>query len=735
LGEDVFPVLDGVRGRIDAFEAGLPDNIILHRGFDQSETVAHRLGSLGRDFLIAIGLVLLTLLPLGFRASLVVMVSIPLSLAIGVVALQNLGFSLNQLSIAGFVLALGLLVDDSIVVTENISRHLRQGLLPRDAAIAGVSEINVAVIGCTATLLLAFVPLLALPEGAGAFIRSLPMAVVMTILASLFVSLTIVPFLASRWLPRTDAGHSNPVLDTVMGAIHASYRPALHLALAHPLKTVAIAMVAFILSLGLIPKLGFSLFPENDSPYFIVDIETPEGSSVSETDRAVQFVDGVLGEYEEIEWRFANTGRGNPQVYYNEIPPELLPSIGQIYAKAGHWDQRNGPRLIAEIRQRLDQYAGAQINLRRFANGPPIEAPIAVRVRGPDLAALEEIAAEVERIVRAQPGARDVSNPMSERLIDLHLNIDDGEAALRGVPAGAIDHALRIAIAGLPTASFRDPVGDAFPVVLRAPRDQALPVSALERLYVWNAGGGAAPLMELANPQLEAGPAIIERIQRERAATITAYTKPGFLTGETTGAIARQLESMRLPPGYSISFAGEAEASEESFGGLGPAILIAIFGVMAVLLLEFKTFAVTAVVAFVIPFGIMGGLIALWIGGQSLSFIATIGFIALIGIEIKNSILLVEFANQLRARGVALRDAIEQAGEVRFLPVLLTSATAIGGLTPLLLENSPLFSPIAMVIIGGLISSTLVARIVTPAMYLLLAPKDALNPQAEPTAT
>jgi multidrug efflux pump subunit AcrB len=178
LGEDIFPVLDGVRARIDAFESTLPDNITLQRGFDQSETVQHRLGTLARDFGIAILLVLLTLLPLGFRASVVVMVSIPLSLAIGVVALHALGYSLNQLSIAGFVLALGLLVDDSIVVTENIARHLRQGMQPREAAIAGVQEINVAVIGCTATLLLAFLPIMALPEGAGAFVRSLPLAVV-----------------------------------------------------------------------------------------------------------------------------------------------------------------------------------------------------------------------------------------------------------------------------------------------------------------------------------------------------------------------------------------------------------------------------------------------------------------------------------------------------------------------------------------------------------------------------
>ncbi|MBY0563099.1 MAG: efflux RND transporter permease subunit [Hyphomonadaceae bacterium] len=725
LGENIFPVMRGVRDRIAAFEESLPDNISLHRGFDQSETVSHRLGTLARDFTIAILLVLLTLLPLGFRASIVVMVSIPLSLACGVVALHALGYSLNQLSIAGFVLALGLLVDDSIVVTENISRHLRNGLQPREAAIAGVEEINVAVIGCTATLLLAFVPIMALPEGAGAFVRSLPLAVVATITASLIVALTIIPFLASRLLPRKSVGKSNPLLDRVMGTIHGVYRPALHWALEQPRKTVAVALLGFFLSLGLIPQLGFSLFPENDSPYFLVDIETPQGAAVSETDRAVQFVEGVLAEYPAIAWRFANTGRGNPQIYYNEIPPEQLSNVGQVYARFGEWHRREGMRTIEEIRARLDQYPGARINLRRFTNGPPIEAPVAVRISGPDLAAINEIAAEVERILIAAPGTRDVSNPVAERLLDLDLNIDVAEAALRGVPAGAVDQALRIAIGGLPVAQFRDPAGDAFPVVLRAPRDDAMPVSGLERLYVWNGQGGATPLSEIARPSLEAGPASIDRVQRERTATVTAYTQNGFLTSQVTAEVAERLSALRLPPGYSLSFGGQAEAQERSFSGLGPAIMVAIFGVLAVLLLEFKSFAVTAVVAFVIPFGIMGGLIALWIGGESLSFTAIIGFIALIGIEIKNSILLVEFANQLRARGAPLLEAIEQAGEVRFLPVLLTSATAIGGMIPLLLEDSPLFSPIAMVLIGGLISSTLIARIVTPAMYLLLAPKDA----------
>ena len=727
LGATVFDVIDGIRAQVDEFAPRLPRDIALERGFDQGKTVELRLSSLGRDFLIAIGLVMITLMPLGYRAALVVMVSIPLSLSMGVVALQYLGYTLNQLSIAGFVLALGLLVDDSIVVTENIARRLREGLSPRDAAIAGVSEINIAVIGCTATLLLAFVPLMSLPEGAGDFIRSLPVAVVCTIASSLFVSLTIIPFLASRVLPSSAAGHSNVFLDVVMGAIHRIYRPALHVALGWPKTTVAVALLAFASSLLLVPRLGFSLFPENDSPYFVVDIELPQGSAVSETDRAVLFADRVLAAQPHIVWRFANTGRGNPQIYYNVIPEEQQSSVGSIYASFDRWEGGTGHAMLEALRIKLKAYPGARINVRRFENGPPIEAPIAVRVRGPDIHALTEIAADVERLVRTTPGTRDVSNPLAARLIDLDMNIDEAAASLRGVPAGAIDQTLRIAIGGVAVASFRDPVGDAYPVILRAPRDGAMSVANLERLYVWNADGAASPLAELADPQWQSGPARIDRFERERTVTIRAYTQYGYLTSAVTQTVAQQLASVRLPPGYSLSFGGAAEAQQRSFGGLLPAIMVALFGIMAVLLLEFRSFATTAVVAFVIPFGIMGGLIALAIAGESLSFTAVIGFIALIGIEIKNSILLVEFANQQRARGVALREAIERAGEVRFLPVLLTSLTAIGGLTPLVFEHAPLYSPLAMVLIGGLISSTLIARIVTPSMYLLLAPKDQLT--------
>jgi len=438
----------------------------------------------------------------------------------------------------------------------------------------------------------------------------------------------------------------------------------------------------------------------------------------------VMYVDKVLAGHKEISWRFANSGRGNPQVYYNETPSEQASNVGGVYARFDHWESAEGSKVLEELRADLDKYPGVRFNVKRFLNGPPIEAPIAVRIQGADIEVLTQIAAQFEREMEAAEGIRNVVNPLAERLLDLDLNINTETAALRGVPAGTLDQTLRIAVGGARVASYRDPVGDAYPVVVRAPRGDRMSIDDLKRLYIWTGDGSAAPLSEFAEPRISSGPARISRFQRERTVTVTAYLKPGYLANVVTRNVQAKLKDIKLPPGYSNSLGGEAEAQSRSFGGMGPAILIAIFGVMAVLLLEFGSFATAGVVAFVIPFGIMGGLIALYLGGESLSYTSIIGFIALIGIEIKNSILLVEFANQERDRGTPLREAIEKAGEVRFLPVLLTSLTAIGGLMPLVFEKSPLYSPLAMVIIGGLISSTLIARIVTPPMYLLLAPKD-----------
>ena len=720
---NVFEVRDGIYARLDAFERQLPEGVRLERGFDQSRNVANRLSRLGIDFAVAIALVLLTLLPLGLRAAAVVMISIPLSLAIGLSLLYYTGFSLNQLSIAGFVLALGLLVDDSIVVVENIARFMREGYSRVEAAIAATDQIALAVLGCTATLLFAFLPLLFLPEGAGIFIRSLPAAVLYTVLASLFVALTVIPFLASRILrPEGHEGEGNLVLKRLMAVIHGIYAPALRVALARPRRTLAAATAFALAALALVPVIGFSVFPSADIPQFHVTIETPEGSSLADTDRALRYVEAELARHPEVKHWFANLGHGNPRIYYNTFPEETSASIAEVFAELHEFDPRSSPQLYEQMRRSFAAYPGARIQVEPFTNGPPINAPIEISIAGPDLGQLRELAARAESLLAATPGARDVDNPLGRQRTDIDLRIDPEKATLFGVVPAEADRTVRAAVAGLPAGSYREPDGDEHDIVLRLPMQGRQTLDALGQIEVSSTSGRAVPLRQISAPEFSAAASRIERHDRVREVRLTAYTVEGYNTEKVTRDAVRRIEAMGLPAGYTLRVGGEVEARQESFGGMGPAILVAIFGILAVLILEFGSFRSMLIVAGVIPLGVAGGLLALLATGYTLSFTAMIGLIALIGIEIKNSILLVDFTNQLREQGVALDDAITRAGEIRFLPILLTSATAIGGLLPLAVQGSGLYSPLAIVIIGGLLSSTLIGRLVTPVMYKVLPP-------------
>jgi multidrug efflux pump subunit AcrB len=247
-------------------------------------------------------------------------------------------------------------------------------------------------------------------------------------------------------------------------------------------------------------------------------------------------------------------------------------------------------------------------------------------------------------------------------------------------------------------------------------------MEVLSDVYVGTMTGATVPLAQVATPRLEMSPPLLTRRNGERTVTITANVAEGVNRVAATAAVERALQAMTWAPGTRFGLGGEAESRAESFGGMTQAVMLAVFGLLAVLVLEFGTFRGTLVVASVLPLGVVGGLVMLWAFGYSLSFTATIGFIALMGIEIKNSILLVDFTDQLRAEGLDLDTAVRRAGEIRFLPIVLTTATAIGGLLPLALAGSSLYSPLAVVLVGGLVSSTLLARLVTPAAYKLLAP-------------
>jgi multidrug efflux pump subunit AcrB len=715
-------VRDGIWAELDAFEAALPAGVVLRRGFDQSENVNRRLATLGRDFAIAILLVLVTLLPLGLRAAGIVMVSIPLSMAMGLTALHYTGFTINQLSIVGFVIALGLLVDDSIVVVENIARFRREGHSRRDAALMATRQISIAVVGCTATLILAFVPLIFLPGTSGAFIRVMPLTVVFTVVASLFVALTIIPWLASRVLAEHEPPEGNVFMRRLRAAIHATYAPLLRRAIAHPHRTLAAAALLFVASLGLVPVVGFSLFPKAGTPQFLVDVRTPAGASLEDTDRAVRFAESVLRERSGVRAVMANVGRDNPQIYYNVIPRNENPSVGQLFVLLDRYDTRRTPAMLDSLRARLAAHPGARIEVREFENGPPIDAPLAIRLSGTNLDTLRRLAARVEDAMRTTAGTMYVDNPVRLARTDLRVEVDRPRAAFAGVPSLEVDRTVRLAIAGVAVGSLRDDEGDAHPIRLRVPHAGIPATEVFDRIHVASERGGAVPLAQVATVRFASSTPQIQRYAQERSVTVTGWVRSGFTTDRVTRSVISALGGVEMPPGYRWAAAGEIESRQESFGGVSGAVIVAAFMILAVLVLQFRTFRSTLIVASVVPLGVIGGLTALWLTGHTLSFTAAIGFVALIGIEIKTSILLVDFTNQLRAEGVELLEAIRTAGEVRFVPVLLTALTAIGGLLPLALEGSSLYSPLAWVIIGGLVSSTLLARLVTPVMYLLLTP-------------
>lgn len=702
----------------------LPPDIKAIVQFDQSRDITKRLKELARDFGIALFLVLFTLLPLGWRASIIVMISIPLSIASGLLAISAMGFNLSQLVVAGFILSLGLLVDDSIVVVENIARHLRMGKSRDEAAIDGTKEISMAVMGSTGVLVFAFFPLFFLPEGAGKFTQSFIATIVATITASMLVSLTIVPFLASRILSRDEEEGGNALLRWLMGKIDRFYHPMLHWALDRPRRTVWGALAVTCAAFFLVPVLGFSLFPNADTSYFRVTVEAEQGSSIEETGRIVRQVSEVLKSEPAITVRAENVGAYNPPVFYNVFQRGENPTHGEVLAIMDEWEGAQSRAMVDRLRQKLDLIPGARIKIVLFQNGAPINAPVEFRVYGPEQEELRNIAAKMEQILRDTPGARDVNNPVAFDRVDLDVRIDDAKAALLDVPSGAPRRAIRLALSGERSGTFRDSEGDSYPVVVRLPLAETQPVSALESIYVSNRSGQSVQLSEISRPILESTPAAIYRYNLERNISITAQISDGAVVSKVNRDAQQKMDSIPLKPGYSIEIGGEAEKINDTFAGFGPIVMIAMFSIFAILVAEFGRFKEALVVAGVVPLGTFGGLIALLITGNNLSFLAVIGFIALVGIEIKNSILLVDFTSQLRERGMALREAIEKAGEVRFLPVLLTSVTAIGGLMPLALFGGSLYGPLAIVLIGGLISSTLLSRIVTPAMYLLVVRSD-----------
>lgn len=719
---NIFAVMENLNNKISDYKKQLPPSIKLHYVFNQSESVSNRMNGFFSNLLqgmVLVGLVIF--LSLSFRASTIVMIAIPISTFIGIGFVDLSGYGLEQMSIAGLVIVVGILVDNAIVVTENVSRFLKMGYNHKESAIQGTEQIGWAIVSATATTVLAFVPMMMMQDITGDFIRSMPVTVIYTLTASLLVALTLTPYLSSKFLKIEKVIKENRIQRLLSHIIESPYRKTLSYSLSHHRRVIIIALLIFVFSLALFPLIGISFFPKAEKPQFIININTPKGTNLDRTDAVTRHVESVLDKRSEIKHYATNIGHGNPQIYYNIHSLSERSTHAQIFVQLQTSDLDVISNMIKDLRQTFTHNPDAKIEVKELEQGPPVEAPIAIKILGENLVELRKIAQDIEAIISSTPGTINIDNPVRTSRTDLHIKINREKAGMLGVPLVDIDRTVRTSIAGLPISKYRDAEGNEYDIIIRLPITNKPTITDFEKIYVTSAMGAQIPLKQLANIEFKASPMQIDHFNLERNVTLTADVLSGYSVDKVTKRIIAELDQYQWQKNYRYYVGGELESREESFGGMTRAIMIALLGIFGVLVLQFRSFSQPLIVFAAIPLAIIGSIIALLLTGYSFSFTAFVGLTSLVGIVVNNSIILVDYTNKLRENGSDLISALKEAGETRFRPIILTSGTTIGGLLPLTLRGGTLWAPMGWTIIGGLTMSTFLTLIVVPVLYKIFS--------------
>ena len=722
-GFNVFKVMDQINKNTEAFKKDLDPDIKLSTVFDQSVGVDKRINGFMVSLLQGIALVgLVILLALGIKSSLIVIIAIPLSIIMGLSFVDMFGFGIQQISIAGLVVVLGLLVDNSIVMTENISRFIAMGFKPRDAAIKGASEIGWPIVSATLTTVLAFIPIIMMPEKSGAFIKSLPVTIVAVLTVSLFIALTLTPLIASKTFKGVtrEFGNSSQrkgFVRFLRKFIEGPYRKSLKYVLNHRALTIFLALAILIGSLFLSRFVGISFFPKAEKPQFMVRIDLPEGTSLDHTEEVAMYVESVIDTIDEVQYFATNVGHGNPRIYYNVFSRNYAKNFAEIFVQLKEYEVDAFNELITQLRNTFSTYPGAQITIKEFEQGPPVESPVMIYINGNNMEVLRSIADDVEGYLEDQPGAINIDSELAKSRIDIHFNINKDKAGLYGVPVVQIDKTIRTAINGNTVSKYRDKEGEEYNIVLRLPVEKNITVEDFDKIYVSSISGRQIPIRQLVNIEFREVPSVIKRFDFDRTALITADIEKWASLDDVMNPVIDKLDNYPFPSSYGYFISGELESREDSFGGMQIAIVIAMISIFAVLVLQFKSFSQPLIIYSAIPFAAIGMIWALLITGYTFSFTAFIGLISLVGIVINNSIILVDYINRLRNSGENLISAIQKAGEIRFTPIILTTLTTIGGLLPLTLRGGTLWAPMGWTIIGGLLVSTFLTLLVVPVLY------------------
>jgi len=722
-GLNVLETYEELQPVLEEFTEDLPESMRLEVIYNQPDTVRSRINGFVNNLLQGVFLVaVIIFLSLGFRSSLVVAMAIPLSLTIGLGFVNLSGFGLQQISIAGLVVVLGMLVDNSIVMVENINRYLQKGHSKKEASILAASEIGWPVISATITTILAFVPIAAMPEMTGDFIKSLPVTIMITLTVSLLVALTFTPMVTSSIFEEQaeGTGKKRGIARLLQWIIDKPFRSTLRLALQRPLLTLVFALLYLLGSSLMFSQIDISFFPKAEQPNLMIQASLPEGSSLEKTDEVAHYMEGVLDAFPEVRYYATNVGRGNPQIYYNVFPRRQDIRYAEIYVELYEFEPEAFAATLARLRQEFDHFPGARIRVKEFEQGIPYDAPIQIFLTGEDLELLGDISSDVEDMIRQQPGAINIENQFVKTNTELLFKINKQKANMLGVPVIEIDRTIRTAVAGIGISKFRDKDGEEYEIILKMKTDGELAVEDLDRVYVSSLSGKQIPLKQFVDLELQQVPSSISRFDMERTAELLADVRSGIPLDEVMDPILDGLENYPMPEGYSYTIGGELESRSDAFGGMTNAVLIAVISILAVLVLQFRSVKQPLIVFVAIPFAFTGMIWALLITGNTFSFTAFVGLTSLVGIVVNNSIILVDYINKLRERGESLNQALQNAAEIRLTPIVLTALTTIGGLLPLTLRGGTIWAPMGWTIIGGLMVSTILTLIIVPVTYKLL---------------
>lgn len=702
VGEAIRALVDEVRADYAPLE--------IREMFYQPRWVEERLSELGRSLLIGVAVVALVLLAfMGPRMGLLVASLLPI-VTFSALAIFALGGGvLHQMAIAGMVIALGMLVDNAIVMVENLQWHMDQGRSRREACAASVRELATPLAAATGTTLAAFAPLLLSAGDTADFTRGIPIMVMLTLTVSYFYALLVTPILGAAVL-KPAPERSQPFIETLGARLaETGYR--------HPAVVLLTTLALLLGSLFLSQWLSRDFFPSTDRNQLLVDMNFPEGTH---TDHSALMASGLaahLRDRDDVEQVHVYAGFSGPRFFYNLAQIPASPHFARLALITS--SSTAIPAIADEARARSAvDVPEAQVVAHRLGQGPPINAPVEIRLYGEDTRKLQRAVDEVMAVVRATPGAVDVRHKLGTGIPTLEFEIDDAEAARFGVTREQIGRLLADATRGREFSTWRlgrEPVA----MRIRSPEGEQFPAHALDGLMI-TTSAGKLPLAQFLETRVGFQPAVIEHFDLRRVTSVLAETADGATYNDVLASLAPRLDELTLPDQIELEIAGAAEEAGSANTALFSALPIGILLLLVFLLWQFNSFRLMTIVLITVPLAAVGVIPGLLLAGQPFGFTAMLGIVALVGIVVNNAIVLIDVAEQMRAKGDSVADAIAAAVKRRTRPILLTTTTTVVGLAPLTMTDSTLWPPMAWAIISGLIASTALTLLVIPVLYRLL---------------